>query len=102
MILIAVAWLVTPFVAHRSAVRFLITADPQFGMVDKENPDPDHTIKWNTASRQTLRAMANAKLKAPDIRGIIVAGDLTHNSLPYAQYDLYKTALNSLVDARGR
>ena len=82
-------------IALHSSVHFLITADPQFGAANKEaKDDTDFTLEWNSTSRHTLRAMTDKKLRHRDIRGIIVAGDLTNNSLPYGQYDLYKTSLN--------
>jgi hypothetical protein len=100
VIVILIGLLIAIQIAFHSSVHFLITADPQFGAANKD--DTDYTFKWNSRSRQTLRVMAGKTLRHRGIRGIIVAGDLTNNSLPFGQYDLYKSSLNPVETRRGK
>lgn len=93
--IICIAALISVQLSHHSAVHFLVTADPQFGASNQDNKDDlDYRLTWNQTSRRTLQVMAAKKSSHTDIRGILVAGDLTNNSQPYGQYDLYKSSLN--------
>ncbi len=66
-------------------VRFLVTGDPQY-QNSADNSNADHT----------LSAMVNSIVYTPQIRGMVVAGDLTQNSRPRDEFTWYKNAISGM------
>jgi hypothetical protein len=69
-------------------VRFVVTADPQY-----DNANPKRNASADTAF-QTIRGLLG---ESDDIRGVLVAGDLTQNSEPSPEYSSYQHAISGLA-----
>ncbi|WP_426751553.1 discoidin domain-containing protein [Myxococcus sp. Y35] len=66
-------------------VRFLVTGDPQY----QNSGD-------NSTANQTLATMVNAISQNPQVRGMVVAGDLTQNTRPRDEFASYKRAISGM------
>lgn len=66
-------------------VRFLVTADPQY-----DNSD----IKSKKVSDQTLESMIRLLRDNSQVRGIVIAGDLTQNTRSNDEFAWYKEAIS--------
>lgn len=75
---------VFPF-SGKASVHFLATADPQY--------DNGNSAVNQQANKTLLTMLASIKCNN-DIKGIIVAGDLTQNSRIYDEFSWYNNALS--------
>ncbi|ACD90912.1 metallophosphoesterase [Chlorobium limicola DSM 245] len=82
--LFAVIILFFPF-SGKASVHFLATADPQY--------DNGNSAVNQQANKTLLTMLASIKCNN-DIKGIIVAGDLTQNSRIYDEFSWYNNALS--------
>ncbi len=74
-------------------VHFLVTADPQY---DENLMNPDGTL--STTSDEISRIIKH-KLETQDFRGLLIAGDLTHNSKAkeFVRYQKFTEGMSSKV-----
>lgn len=78
---------------NNSVVRFLATADPQY---DNRTDYEPNRHSWDVA-----HAMTKQFENDQNIRGIIVAGDLTQNTRPNDEFRTYKNSWKNTVNYDG-
>jgi hypothetical protein len=66
-------------------VRFLVTADPQY---DNANPTR------NDGANQTFQTIRSSLINDDEVRGVLIAGDLTQNAEPTPEYSAYQSAIS--------
>lgn len=77
--------------------QLVLAADRNFDFVMTGDPQYDNGAhSRNDVATRTLKAMGNQVLANPSqVKGVLIAGDLTQNTRPYDEYKFYKSAISS-------